>query len=184
MGAVQRDVSPLGDLAAGAKRALMVVGALCIVAAAALLAGYLWGSGRARAKARAELQAVRHVVDSLEAVKVRVSVVYRTDTLQLVRWRTHWDSVRVRDTVWVDSVVYVPRDVADSTIAACTLALRDCDHIRAVNDSLVAVLEAPRSAPRACEDRKWGVWTGVGPGVALDGRARVTFSVSVGRRIF
>lgn len=68
-------------------------------------------------------------------VKVADSI-FVHDTVVATKLRTKYDSIRVRDTVTRNDTVFVPRAVADGTIQACTLALQDCVHVRALNDSL------------------------------------------------
>jgi hypothetical protein len=46
--------------------------------------------------------------------------------------------VRVTDTVKVDSVVYIPRDVADEAVQSCSLALDACQKAGIVRDSVMA----------------------------------------------
>lgn len=97
-----------------------------------ILAAALWADrGRRQAVARAEAQtdsaqAAHHSVDSLLQIEDSLRSVYKVDTLRLTRWRTRWDSIMVpgaTDTIPVEIV----REVADSTIRACTQALGTCE---------------------------------------------------------
>lgn len=73
--------------------------------------------------------------DSLEVAR-RIEA--KTDTVWRVKVRPVWDSVRVTDTVRIDSVIYVPRDAADSAVNACSLALDACQHAGIKRDSVIA----------------------------------------------
>ena len=108
--------------------------------------------------------------------------VHRTDTLYVelirtaTRWRDRWDTVMTRDTITVDSIVYVPLAPADSTIRACVAAVVGCEARVAARDSLIRGLQARLAAqptpPPAW--RVWGeraLWMGAGVGVGtLAGR--------------
>jgi hypothetical protein len=52
-----------------------------------------------------------------------------TDTVFRTKVLPRYEVVRVTDTVVVDSVVYVNREVADNTVNSCKLALRNCDEV-------------------------------------------------------
>jgi hypothetical protein len=71
-----------------------------------------------------------------------VDTVYDVDTVRFTRWRTKYDtladSVRITDTVWVKEMIAV----ADSTVAACTDALRTCEVRVAYRDSIIAVADS------------------------------------------
>jgi hypothetical protein len=119
---------------------------------------------------------------STVALRPRVMVVkmtdtaYRTDTIRLNRWRDRWDSVRVTDTLVRDSIVYVPRDVADSTISACRSVVLSCERRVAARDTLIEALHASLRAERAAKpsrvrvalDRAFWAAAGVGVGVILN----------------
>ena len=68
---------------------------------------------------------VRVVVESLAVL----DTVYLTDTLRLTRWREKWDTVRQDVERWKHDTTRVVEYVlvADSTIRACTAALRTCE---------------------------------------------------------
>src|SRR5688500_822414 len=109
--------------------------------AALILALLLFRSCDAHARDSERYKIERARSDSLLAARTaeagRRDTVFRRDTLRLVRWRTAYDTARVTDTVVVDSVVYVPRDVADSTIAACTLAVNSCAAARQADAAVI-----------------------------------------------
>lgn len=75
-----------------------------------------------------------------ETVTVRDSV-YRVDTIRLRVARTHWDTVRIRDTITIDSTIYVPLAPADSVIQACFAVVRSCGAVRLAQDSVIRGLE-------------------------------------------
>jgi hypothetical protein len=67
--------------------------------------------------------------DSIAVLQTKAdgtTTVYVRDTVRAVQWRTRYDTLSVTDTVVRDSVVYVNKQLADSTINSCTLALNSC----------------------------------------------------------
>lgn len=114
--------------------------AVLIVTLAALVSVALYDSySRGRAVGRAEV-AARSVVIWQRAIHTR-DTAYTTDTLRLRVWRDRWDTLRVTDTLWRDSVVYVRYDVVDSVIRACYAVLRSCESRVTARDSLIAALQ-------------------------------------------
>lgn len=100
--------------------------------------------------------ALRAQVDSLQRMAARVDTVYRTV-------RVRYDSLLPGDTVRVRDTLYVRKDIADTTIRACGLALDACqraglarDVVIAAQDSLITAL---RRRPGPC--RLLGVPCGV-----------------------
>lgn len=72
--------------------------------------------------------------------------------------RTHYDTARVVDTLTRDSVVYVRRDVADTAIRACTLALNSCAALHAADSAEIHALHveiAARDAERPSRLREF-----------------------------
>lgn len=103
-----------------------------------------------------QVKAAQHMADSLRHVSDSLShVAARTDTVWRTRVLPKWDSVRVTDTLVVDSVVYVPRPAADSAIAGCSLALRDCGRAKFALEQVVDVqdslIKALRKQPKPCK---------------------------------
>lgn len=148
------------------------------VAIAALLWGILtWqaiSAAEERGVRKARLERLAAQIETLEVRVQKLDTVYLTDTIRLARWRTVWDSVRVTDTVVRDSVVYVARGAADSTISACYAVVRSCEARLAARDSLASSLRAGLTQARA-NDSKVGVWAdralwlgaGIGVGAIL-----------------
>jgi hypothetical protein len=67
---------------------------------------------------------------------VRAESVFVTDTVVLRKVLTRWDTVRTRDTITVDSIVYVPLRIVDSIVAACRPLPNSCERlVTAVRDS-------------------------------------------------
>ena len=67
---------------------------------------------------------------------VRAESVFVTDTVRLRAVLTRWDTIRTRDTIVVDSIVYVPRTIVDSIVAACRPLPTSCQSlVAAVRDS-------------------------------------------------
>jgi hypothetical protein len=102
---------------------------------------------------------------------VRVTdTIYRNDTIRFARWRDRWDSVRVTDTLVRDSVVYVPRYVADSVFSSCKAVIGSCDLRVSARDSLVSSLrlELREATKKPHPVRVWAdraLWLGAGIGV-------------------
>lgn len=87
------------------------------------------------------------------------------DTVYLTVQKPHWDTVRVRDTITVNKVVYVPLASADSAVHACEAGYAAC---RAARDTLYDANLHLRSQVQALETSasKCGVSVAVGTGVA------------------
>jgi hypothetical protein len=76
---------------------------------------------------------------------VRAESVFVTDTVRLRQVLTRWDTVRARDTIVVDNVVYVPVRVVDSIVEACRPLITSC----------ATLVAAVRDSARAVGDRPW-----------------------------
>jgi hypothetical protein len=76
---------------------------------------------------------------------VRTESVFVTDTLRLTRTLARWDTIRATDTIVVDSIVYVPRTIVDSIVAAC----------RPIPGSCASLVAAVRDSAAAARDRAW-----------------------------
>lgn len=76
---------------------------------------------------------------------VRAESVFVTDTVRLRAVLTRWDTVRATDTVVVNNVVYVPRTIVDSIVAACRPLPTSCE----------SLVTAVRDSARAVRDRAW-----------------------------
>lgn len=126
------------------------------------------------AELRGELRVRSAQLDSaakaLTTRMARVDTVARVDSVTFTRWRTQYvtttDTIRVRDTL------YVRKEVADSTVSACLVALGSCARRVAVRDSLLAVAEdrralAVRAATLTVREARRGklTWGLVGAGV-------------------
>ena len=95
---------------------------------------------------------VRVVVESLAVL----DTVYLTDTLRLTRWREKWDTVRQTVEVWKHDTARVVEYVlvADSTIRACTAALRTCEQRAALEGQRADLAEAKLKDLAATQDKK------------------------------
>lgn len=99
-----------------------------------LIAFLSWRQGRRKPQAPAVV--IREVV--------RAESVFVHDTVRLQRVLTRWDTVRSRDTITVDSIVYVPLRIVDSIVEACRPLPTSCDRlVTAVRDSARAVHYRP-----------------------------------------
>ena len=111
---------------------------------------------------------------------VRAESVFVHDTVVLRRVLTKWDTVRARDTITVDSVVYVPLRIVDSIVEACRPLPTSCDRlVTAVRDSARDVRNRPwQSAGLAYplgayyERDVWRFRTGGTVGLDPEGRVR------------
>ena len=118
---------------------------------AALLGALVFGgvSQRSASYARAEAKRLAVVVDSLLTVKAKRDTLYTRDTLRLRPKITKYDTTRVTDTLVRDSIVYIPRAVADDAIQACLAVVRTCEERIADRDALAATRERQWAAERA-----------------------------------
>ena len=133
--------------------------------------------GRSRAEGDAldrSLAMVRVEVARQTARADSLAKRYRADTVRLWRSVSHYDSVRVRDTLLVTRVdtvhhdttrvVFVPRAAADSAVAACVMAVRTCESRvgaeRARGDAYAE--EARLALAEASNARSRGRWASVG----------------------
>ncbi len=137
-----------------------------IVAVAATVLGaigYASYSAQQRALAEQEVKRLSMVLgnekkraDSLQVEAGRRDTVYRTI-------RVRYDSLLPGDTVRVRDTLYVRKDIADTTIHACTLALGACQRAGFAKDAVVlvqdSVIRALRQRPGPC--RVAGVSCGV-----------------------
>lgn len=129
-----------------------------VLALCAAVAAFAYADGARDASARERALAAR--LDSLAAAAARTDTVYLRDTVRLTRWRTQWDTVRQDVDRWKHDTIEVVRfvAVAESTITACTDALRTCEARVAVRDSALAVWQVrwdTRAKPPSAV-RVWG----------------------------
>ncbi len=83
---------------------------------------------------------LRHAPEAAIREVVRAESVFVTDTVRLRQVLTRWDTVRVRDTITIDSVVYVPLRIVDSIVEACRPLPNSCERlVTAVRDSAKAM---------------------------------------------
>lgn len=88
------------------------------------------------------LDSTATVLDSLRARDAKLAQATHTDTLKLVQWRTRYDTVEKRVVLNVHDTVAVVQFVhaADSTIAACSQLVTDCQaRTRLLTEQVVAV---------------------------------------------
>lgn len=118
---------------------------------------------------------------------VRAESVFVTDTVRLRKVLTRWDTVRARDTIVVDSIVYVPVQIVDSIVEACRPLPTSCETlVAAVRDSAAVVGRLPWQSvgvewPLAVyyERDLARLRAGASLGVDADGRPRVAVRVGV-----
>lgn len=97
----------------------------------------IWASWRAGG--------ARHAPEAVIREVVRTESVFVVDTLRLTRTLARWDTVRATDTVVVDNIVYVPRTIVDSIVAAC----------RPIPGSCASLVAAVRDSADAVRNRAW-----------------------------
>lgn len=109
-----------------------------ILFAGAFGAGYSAGAG----KGNDALVEYRTRVDTLVSLAMRLDTVYverlnRYDSLVSL-----YDTIRVTDTIVVDSVVFVPRAAADEALQACNAVIVTCDEQKANLTARLAIAES------------------------------------------
>lgn len=130
---------------------LAVLAALFIAAAG----GYY--AGRKNVKPRE--YALR--VDTLVRESVRLDTLWRNRKARYDSVIARYDTVRMHDTVVVDSIVYVPRDVADGIVFSCRSVLNTCEAQKANLTARLAVAESTIAAPRPAPPKLPWVAAGV-----------------------
>lgn len=95
---------------------------------------------------------VQVVVESL----IVLDTLYQRDTLRLTRWREKWDTVRQDVERWKHDTVRVVEyvQVADSTIRACTAALRTCEQRAALEGQRADLAEAKLKDLASTQEKK------------------------------
>lgn len=126
----------------------------------------VWEGERAQAEFDALLAKSRAEADSLRKAGVVLERIHTRDTVRMWRSQRIYDSVRVTDTVVVDSVVYVPRDAADSAVNACVAAELSCERRVANLNEQVRVADSLAFLERLRAARPW-----MAAGVAWDPHA-------------
>ena len=118
---------------------------LAIIATVACLLALASYGGYHRGHRDAERTHLDARVDTLVLTVQKLDTVWRDSVKIATKWRTKYDTVRVRDTLVVvrnDSViVYIPRVVADSTINACFAVVRSCERAGMAKDTLITALQ-------------------------------------------
>lgn len=171
-----------------------------VVAGLALVgSGYWFCSIRDAKRAAfdaATLEGYKHTIEALQAQSAKLDTVYLRDTLTLTKWRNNWDALAAqwreesageRDTITLRDTITVERLIAtaDTTIRACTQALRTCESQQAVLRSLITVDSSTiRALSRDLSRAKIRnrIACAAGPGWSLNGPAYM--SVSCGIRLF
>lgn len=131
--------------------------ALLALAVSMLIGACVYGAIMADryAEARGEVKVLKGALaqanDTLTVYKARAA---KSDTVWRVKVKPVWDSVRVTDTVRIDSVVYVPLAAADSAVGSCTRALDACQvagiKAQAVMDQQAALIKVLEKRPGPC----------------------------------
>lgn len=133
----------------------------------------------------ARVAALQDSLAVARAETARRDTIYVRDTVRYAVQRTRWDTARITDTVTVDSIVYVNRDVADSTVKACDDALASCgslvlglrSELATTNDLLA--LERKRPRPPRC-----GLYAGYGLAATISGDFSHGVQVGAGCRLW
>lgn len=85
------------------------------------------------------------------AVTQKAETTYVATERTLTKTLTKYDTARVTQTITHDSIVYVPRDVADSAVRACRDVLNSCAALHAADSAEIHALHveiAARDADR------------------------------------
>jgi len=127
---------------------------LVLVIACVLSAGLgAYASHRWDTRSSLPVQIAHHDTQRAVQTVARVDTVYRRDTVRYVGWQTRYDTARTTDTltrlVHDTAVVYVRRDVADSTVHACRAVLSSCALALAARDTVIAAQRVEIAAERA-----------------------------------
>lgn len=163
----------------------MTARALLLTVCAALVVGAVGGAYAAHrwdTRRSVPVQIAHHDTQRAVHEAARVDTVYRTRVRTYARQVTRYDTARVTDTVTHDSIVYVRRDVADSTVHACRAVLSSCALALAARDSVIAAqrveiravrADRPSLLTRVAHDAAWlavgyvAGRAGIGAGVSL-----------------
>lgn len=97
------------------------------------------------------VQIAQHASRVAHAVTAQRETTYVHDTLKLSHAITKYDTARVTQTITHDSIVYVPRDVADSAVRACRDVANSCAALHAADSAEIHALHteiAARDADR------------------------------------
>jgi hypothetical protein len=113
-----------------------------------LLAGWAVVEAERRGHDRAQRAFAATRTDRLRDTVHHYDTVYRDSLRIATRWQTRWDTVKLRDTVTIENTVYVPLAPAESTINACSAALRSCGRAGLAKDTLIAAQAEELSALR------------------------------------
>lgn len=150
---------------------------LALALAAVVSLGLYGREQRARGRAEAVGAQLRAENDSLRLAQAQVDTIYQRDTVRLWRVKERWDTAVVTVDRWKRDTLEVVRYVAlaDSTVRACTAALRTCEQ----RDSLWALRYGNLERQFATVPRPrpgWLVWTERGltlwAGIELGKRTR------------
>lgn len=105
------------------------------------------GIGYTMARPSTRMTTYTQRVDTLVREAVRLDTVWRTRKVRYDSLVQQYDTVRLRDTVMVESTVYVPRDIADEAIAACRSVVETCEAQKANLTARLAVAESLLTVP-------------------------------------
>lgn len=138
---------------------------VALALACILLAGSIFLS-RERGEYAAKIKSLDSANAVLRAVKARVDTIHTQDSVRFVQWRVRYDTLRATDTLTLRDTLYVRKEIADSTISACSVVLNSCERAKAVRDSIIfnrdsALLAVKRMAEEAAKEAKrekmrWG----------------------------
>jgi hypothetical protein len=110
-----------------------------------IIVAVVWGmltfwaikSAEDRGARLARVEQLTAQIETLEVRTQKLDTIWRDSVRYATQWQTRWDTVRVQDTVTIDSVVYVPLAPAESTINSCYAALRSCARASLAKDTLI-----------------------------------------------
>lgn len=89
----------------------------------------------------------QHTTDTLRVAYAKLDTVYLRRVMYRDSIMTEWDTVRLRDTLVRNDTVYVPRDRADSAIAACSAVTETCEQQKANLTARLAIADSMLAIP-------------------------------------
>lgn len=96
------------------------------------------GNAEQRGAYKAETKQLDTSNAALRAHAAKVDTVHVRDSVRYVVRQARYDTLYVRDTVTVHDTLYVRKDLADSTLRACSDVFLSCERKVAVRDSIIA----------------------------------------------
>jgi hypothetical protein len=137
-----------------------------VLLALGLYAAFLVEQQRDDAAIKREQKRWTDSIAVLDAKADGTQTIYVRDTVHATRWRTRYDTLALTDTIVRDSIVYVNKQLADSVIGACSLALNSCGKALQAEQDLTDAWKARALLAETKRKTSWrdrfGLCTGYG----------------------